>query len=362
MGAAYDPHPRPLYVRVNNVTPSPQPMPPMRLIRAGGALVWRFRDPARPIIPGEVLDERDIEVLLVHRPQYHDWSWPKGKIEGKETIPVAAVREVEEETGHVIRLGAPLTTQRYRLGSGQTKEVRYWVGTLMDSDGGKDEGLVHLRKPVHRAPSREIDQTQWMTTSRAHDLLTRRGDRRLLTELVMRGRSGELVTTALALLPHARTVSAQQWEGDEEARPLSRVGVREALELVDLLSSYGVRRAMATSSARTRQTLGPWAALAGVDIEALPSRAAGANSPSSDEAFARALISDSQPRVLCTPRSMLPGIFDVFRQFTPSGVRMNFPLDARELSASEMVILHTVVHGGQVRVLDVERHAPRAGE
>ena len=148
-------------------------MPPMRLIRAGGALVWRFRDPARPIIPGEVLDERDIEVLLVHRPQYHDWSWPKGKIEGKETIPVAAVREVEEETGHVIRLGAPLTTQRYRLGSGQTKEVRYWVGTLMDSDGGKDEGLVHLRKPVHRAPSREIDQTQWMTTSRAHDLLTR---------------------------------------------------------------------------------------------------------------------------------------------------------------------------------------------
>ena len=127
-------------------------------------------------------------------------------------------------------------------------------------------------------------------------------------------------------------------------------------------SSYGVRRAMATSSARTRQTLGPWAALAGVDIEALPSRAAGANSPSTDEAFARALISDSQPRVLCAPRSMLPGIFDVFRQFTPSGVRMNFPLDARELSASEMVILHTVVHGGQVRVLDVERHAPRAGE
>ena len=88
-----------------------------------------------------------------------------------------------------------------------------------------------------------------MTTSRAHDLLTRRGDRRLLTELVMRGRSGELVTTALALLPHARTVSAQQWEGDEETRPLSRVGVREALELVDLLSSYGVRRAMATSRA-----------------------------------------------------------------------------------------------------------------
>ena len=344
------------------MTPSPQPMPPMRLIRAGGALVWRLRHPGREVLPGDVLDEAEIEVLLVHRPQYHDWSWPKGKIEGRETIPVAAVREVEEETGHVISLGAPLTTQRYRLGSGQTKEVRYWVGTLMGDDPHSDTGLVHLRKPVHRAPSREIDQARWMSPSRAHDLLTRRGDRRLLNELLMRGRSGELVTTALALLPHARTMPSGQWEGQEDARPLSRAGVREALELVDLLSSYGVRRAMATPSARTRQTLGPWAALAGVEIEVLPSRAAGVNSPSADEAFARALISDSQPRVLCAPRSMLPGIFDVFRQFTPSGVRMNFPLDARELSASEMVILHTVVHEGQVRVVDVERHAPRVAD
>jgi len=307
-----------------------------------------------------VLDEGEIEVLLVHRPQYHDWSWPKGKIEGRETIPVAAVREVEEETGHVISLGAPLTTQRYRLGSGQTKEVRYWVGTLMGEDPHSDHGLVHLRKPVHRAPTREIDQARWMSPSRAHDLLTRRGDRRLLNELLMRGRSGELVTTPLAMLPHARALPAQHWEGDDDARPLSRTGVREALELVDLLSAYGVRRAMATSSARTRQTLGPWAALAGVSIDTLPSRD-GADS-SADEAFVRALLADGEPRVLCTPRTMLPGLFDVFRQFTPSGVRMNFPLDARELSASEMVILHIIARGGRVRVLDVERHSPRAGE
>ena len=124
------------------MTPSPQPIPPMRLIRAGGALVWRLRHPGRQVLPGDVLDEAEIEVLLVHRPQYHDWSWPKGKIEGRETIPVAAVREVEEETGHVISLGAPLTTQRYRLGSGQTKEVRYWVGTLMENDLHSDAGLV----------------------------------------------------------------------------------------------------------------------------------------------------------------------------------------------------------------------------
>ena len=117
---------------------------------------------------------------------------------------------------------------------------------------------------------------------------------------------------------------------------------------------------MATSSARTRQTLGPWAALAGVSIDTLHSRD-GTNS-SSDEAFVRALLADGEPRVLCAPRTMLPGLFDVFRQFTPSGVRMNFPLDARELSASEMVILHTLPEGDWVRVVDIERHAPRVAE
>lgn len=168
------------------------------------------------------------------------------------------------------------------------------------------------------------------------------------------------MTTPLAMLPHARALPAQHWEGDEDTRPLSRTGVREALELVDLLSAYGIRRAMATSSARTRQTLGPWAALAGVSIDTLPSPD-GAGS-SADEAFVRALLADGEPRVLCTPRTMLPGLFDVFRQFTPSGVRMNFPLDARELSASEMVILHTLPEGNRVRVVDVERHAPRVAE
>ena len=57
-------------------TPAPRPQ---RLVRSAGALVWRFMDPARLAAPGEVIDPADIEVLMVHRPRYHDWSWPKGK-------------------------------------------------------------------------------------------------------------------------------------------------------------------------------------------------------------------------------------------------------------------------------------------
>ena len=175
----------------------PMPAPrPQRLVRSAGALVWRFVDPTRVAVPGEPIDPADIEVLMVHRPRYHDWSWPKGKAENGEPLVAAAVREVEEETGQVITLGAPLTTQRYRLGGGQTKEVHYWVGTPMPAD----DPAARLRAPVARAPRPEIDQTTWATPAAAADMLTRRGDRRLLADVVARAREGRLATSTIIVL------------------------------------------------------------------------------------------------------------------------------------------------------------------
>ena len=175
----------------------PMPAPrPQRLVRSAGALVWRFADPTRVAVPGEPIDPADIEVLMVHRPRYHDWSWPKGKAENGEPLVAAAVREVEEETGQVITLGVPLTTQRYRLGGGQTKEVHYWVGTPLPAD----DPATRLRAPVARAPRTEIDQTTWATPEAAADMLTRRGDRRLLADLVARTREGRLATSTIIVL------------------------------------------------------------------------------------------------------------------------------------------------------------------
>ena len=173
--------------------PAPRPQ---RLVRSAGALVWRFADSTRVAAPGESIDPADIEVLMVHRPRYHDWSWPKGKAENGEPLVAAAVREVEEETGQVITLGAPLTTQRYRLGGGQTKEVHYWVGTPMPAD----DPAARLRAPVARAPRTEIDQTTWATPAAAADMLTRRGDRRLLADVVARAREGRLATSTIIVL------------------------------------------------------------------------------------------------------------------------------------------------------------------
>lgn len=307
----------------------PMPAPrPQRLVRSAGALVWRFTDPARVAVPGEPIDPSDIEVLMVHRPRYHDWSWPKGKTENGESLVSAAVREVEEETGQIVTLGAPLTTQRYRLGGGQTKEVHYWVGTPVPTGHASER----LRAPVARAPRTEIDQTAWTSPERAADMLTRRGDRRLLADIVARAREGRLVTTTLLVLhpgqgepPHldeagdahasaspsassgssvssggsavpgaaaapaqprlaptpamvasaaarrAAQVEQASAKKAEAARepvdpPLSRFGVRQAFDLIDLLSSFGVARAFASPAARARQSLTPWASMGGGSV------------------------------------------------------------------------------------------------
>ena len=307
----------------------PMPAPrPQRLVRSAGALVWRFTDRSRVAVPGEPIDPEDIEVLMVHRPRYHDWSWPKGKTENGESLVAAAVREVEEETGQIVTLGAPLTTQRYRLGGGQTKEVHYWVGTPVPVGHASER----LRAPVARAPRTEIDQTAWTSPERAADMLTRRGDRRLLADIVARAREGRLVTTTLLVLrpgqgepPHldeagdahasaspsassgssvssggsavpgaaaapaqprpaptpamvasaaarrAAQVEKASAKKAEAARepvdpPLSRFGVRQAFDLIDLLSSFGVARAFASPAARARQSLTPWASMGGGSV------------------------------------------------------------------------------------------------
>ena len=132
---------------------------PRGMVRAAGAVPWRLAPGVDAPLPGDPLAPSDMRVLIVHRPRYRDWGWPKGKAELNEPLCAAAAREVEEETGQVVALGAPLLTQRYRLGSGQLKEVYYWVGQPIGRGPAKS-----TRPPVARAGKREIDTCRWATT------------------------------------------------------------------------------------------------------------------------------------------------------------------------------------------------------
>jgi 8-oxo-dGTP pyrophosphatase MutT (NUDIX family) len=107
--------------------------------------------------------ERDGSVLLVHRPQYDDWSFPKGKLEEGESWDEAAVREVEEETGLRCELGEELGRTHYVVAQGP-KEVRYYRMTCVGEAQAQNE----------------IDEVRWVPLAEARDLLTHDRDRALL--------------------------------------------------------------------------------------------------------------------------------------------------------------------------------------
>ena len=103
-----------------------------------------------------------VEVCVVHRPRYGDWTLPKGKLDPGETFEDAALREVREETGLRCSLARELGSTRYTDGKGRPKVVRYW---LMEVDGGEFE------------PNDEVDELRWMRPQEAMKALTYDRDR-----------------------------------------------------------------------------------------------------------------------------------------------------------------------------------------
>jgi 8-oxo-dGTP diphosphatase len=125
---------------------------------------------------GIVIDKKSADqslVLLVHRPEYDDWSFPKGKLDSGETIEQAALREVKEETGLDCRILENLAPVRYsyqnRSGRTRQKVVHYF---LMEPVAGRISVNIH-----------EIDAAQWHNTSDALDKLSYEHDRKLLASL-----------------------------------------------------------------------------------------------------------------------------------------------------------------------------------
>ena len=139
-----------------DVTAPSGPLQGVTVVEAAGGVVWR-RSPA-----GE------LEVLLVHRPRYDDWTVPKGKLDAGEDHARAALREVEEETGLRCKLGGELPSTSYVDRKGRPKRVRYWA---MTPAGGEF------------TPSDEVDEVRWLPLDAAAAQLTYPRDRAVLDAL-----------------------------------------------------------------------------------------------------------------------------------------------------------------------------------
>lgn len=284
-----------------------------------------LKQPPDVVAAGAVVTRRGKQVLLVHRPKYDDWSFPKGKVERGEHVTTAAVREVAEETGIDIRLGPPLRAQRYSTGV-RMKTVHYWVARAV----GEDDVSRYL-------PNHEIDQVVWVPYDDAMQLLSYPHDRETLREsLTVRKK-----TRALVVLRHGQARSRRGWRSsDDRRRPLLKAGTLQADRMVPVLAAYDVSLLTSSSSTRCVDTLQPYADVTGGKLRTHPWLSEEDWSAAEVNALVAELLDAEESGVICTHRPVLPAIFDALR------------VDDVRLDPGAML----VVHHRKDRVVATERH------
>lgn len=312
-------------------------------IPAAGTLPWRLRDGM-------------LEVALVHRPRYDDWSWAKGKLDPGEEWSVAAVRETHEETGLAVRLGPPLPESRYfvlgRDGAPDDKVVRYWAALVTGGAG-------HLVN--------EIDEVVWLDVPGAHARLDYARDREQLLALVRLQQTDRLDTWPLVLVRHAQAVPRGSWDGDDRLRTLTDTGRERAAVLAAVIAAYGVTRVVSSPSERCLRTVQPYAVAAGVRLRTRAglSEEGFASSPAKAHRHLARLLELGEPALLCTHGPVLPDLLDDLEQRLdldkPASVEVVEAFaEARDdaLVKGEALVCHVVGRGPAARVVAVERHLP----
>ena len=250
-----------------------------RLVEAAGGVLWR------PAAGGVGL-----EIALVHRPKYDDWSLPKGKLNEGEHPIVGAVREVWEETGFTGVPGIPLPSVNY-LKDGLPKRVRFWV-----------------MRPVagEFVPNNEVDQLIWLPPREAQAHLSPQRDRDVVTNVDL----GLVSTRTCLLVRHGSAGERASWEGDDRERPLDAAGELQAESLVPLLSAYQVKRVLSADVMRCLQTVGRYAEHAHLSVESEPllSESAYGEWPELSVDRMLEILGAGVPTVACSQGKTIPGL------------------------------------------------------
>ncbi len=311
------------------------------VVKASGAVLWRGTGAG-------------LEVALVHRPKYDDWSWPKGKLDPGESWPAAAIREVREETGMSVRLGLALPTAHYAVSTPtgiRQKIVRYWAAEASDQ----------VAECVQ-----EVDAVCWLDPEAARRRLDYHRDRAQLAAVLAADRAGELRTWPLVIIRHARAVPRKDWPGTQAnppipdaLRPLLEHGQQRALELIPVLAAYGVARVVSSGSIRCASTVAPYAQVIGRKVLAKTelSEEGFAADPAGVRIVLDAKTRDPKPTAVCTHRPVLPA---VLRWLADRCVQPEVAASLREsagpgLVKGELLVAQLVGSGARARVVSIER-------
>jgi 8-oxo-(d)GTP phosphatase len=198
------------------------------VVYAAGGVVWRRS-------AGGTL-----EIVLVHRPRYDDWSLPKGKLGPGEHRLAAGVREVYEETAVHAVPQARLPAIRYLTGQpGVEKVVDFWS--------------MRAESWTRRPPDHEVEEVRWVPAASAGTVLSYAHDRGVVRAFLdLPG-----ITSVVALVRHARAGKRSQWTGPDEERPLDERGGHDAVALCRLLALFRPTAVVSATPLRCQQTVRP---------------------------------------------------------------------------------------------------------
>ena len=205
------------------------------IIQAAGAIVWRK-------------SKDKTEVAVIHRPKYDDWSFPKGKVEINESLIACAHREVLEETNIQTEFGAFLGDVEYLTQDGK-KRVSFWAAKAISQSDF--------------SPNSEVDQLKWVEVKKVKELLTLETDKKILAQFLKL----DFDSKPFILLRHAKAITRDEWQGDDDDRPLDSLGQQQANRLLAIYQVYNLEQIHTSDAVRCYDTVNPIAKALGIKLE-----------------------------------------------------------------------------------------------
>lgn len=248
------------------------------MIRAAGAVLWRQKS------------HNEIEIALIHRPRYDDWSLPKGKIEENESALECAYREIFEETGIRANFTRQLDSIEYE-DNGQSKRVIYWAAQSTSATS-------------NFVANEEVDQLQWLSPSAALETLSHPLDAQVLQRFIEQPAN----TDTWIILRHTKALERGDWDSDDSKRPLSDLGFEQARKLINRMLPYRIDEIYTSDYLRCMQSVAPLA----TSRELVPVTIADLNEetfefdPQKAISFANALKQDQKNILICSHNPIIP--------------------------------------------------------
>jgi len=248
------------------------------VIRAAGALLWRENS------------QLEIEIALIHRPRYGDWSLPKGKVDDGESTLQCAYREVFEETGVKAQFTRELGSVEY-LESGESKRVKYWAAKAPSFD-------------QQFKVNEEVDEIRWLNPADATALATHDSDKSIIENFL----SQEPRTDTLIILRHTKALERGDWDDLDSKRTLDEKGLQQAASLITHLAPFAIDEIYSSDYIRCVQTVTPLADVRNLRITEIPNL----NEenfdldPERSISFANAVKQDEKNILLCSHNPVIP--------------------------------------------------------